>query len=293
MAKYTGRIKLVILDIGGTVCDGPQDLKNLYPNDDGLAVKGPVVVMDDIFKDYKMDVDWTTIRKPMGLFKKDHLRVILQYEDVAEQFREKQGHDWTEGDLEEMFTQFRRKIPAVVVSEDLIRPIDGVKDCIDELRAAGILIACDTGYPKEACDAIYATLADKHGIRFDVVADSEVVAGRPTPFLVYDCMSQTNVYPVDAVVKADDIELGLHEGRNSGAWTVGVYASGVHGYERLQKADPDYLIPSVKYLPELIFNQIQSRLMRGDQPGEGLAYDPTDADVRLGRRMRTEAITQN
>ena len=70
-------------------------------------------------------------------------------------------------------------------------------------------------------------------------------------------------------------------------------ASGVHGYERLQKADPDYLIPSVKYLPELIFNQIQSRLMRGDQPGEGLAYDPTDADIRLGRRMRTEAITQN
>ena len=169
----------------------------------------------------------------------------------------------------------------MVVSEDLIRPIDGVKECIDELRAAGMLIACDTGYPKEACDVIYATLADRFGITFDVVADSEVVAGRPTPFLVYDCMSQTNVYPVEAVVKADDIELGLHEGRNSGAWTVGVYASGVHGYERLQKADPDYLIPSVKYLPELIFNQIQSRLMRGDQPGEGLAYD---------RRMPTSAL---
>jgi phosphonoacetaldehyde hydrolase len=160
------------------------------------------------------------------------------------------------------------------------------------LRAAGILVGCDTGYPREACDAIYKILADTYGIVFDVVADSEVVQGRPSPFLVYDCMSQTNVYPVEAVVKADDIELGLHEGRNSGAWTVGVYATGVHGYERLQMANPDYLIPSVSYLPELIFTQIQTRLMRGEMPGEELAYDPTDADIRLGRRMRTEAITK-
>ena len=29
MSKYTGRIKLVILDIAGTVCDGPQDLSHL------------------------------------------------------------------------------------------------------------------------------------------------------------------------------------------------------------------------------------------------------------------------
>lgn len=293
MAKYTGPIKLVILDIGGTVCDGPQNLSGIYPNDDGIAVKGPVVVMDDIFKTYKMDVDWATIRKPMGLFKKDHLRVILQYDDVAKQFKKTQGHDWTEGDLDEMFTLFRKKIPEVVVTKELIRPIDGVKECIDELRAAGILIGCDTGYPKEACDAIYRTLAKDYGIKFDVVADSEVVAGRPTPFLVYDCMRQTNVYPVEAVVKVDDIELGLHEGRNSGAWTVGVFATGVHDYERLQKANPDYLIPSAKYLPELIFTQIQPGLMRGKLPGEGLAYDPTDADIRLGRRMRTEVITRN
>ncbi len=31
MAKYTGRIKLVILDIGGTVCDGPQDCLTSAP----------------------------------------------------------------------------------------------------------------------------------------------------------------------------------------------------------------------------------------------------------------------
>ena len=49
MARYTGSIKLVILDIAGTVCDGPQSLRHPFPNDDGLAVKGPVIVFEKIF----------------------------------------------------------------------------------------------------------------------------------------------------------------------------------------------------------------------------------------------------
>ena len=57
MSKYKGRIKLVILDIAGTVCDGPQDLSHLYPNDDGLAVKGPVIVFELMFKKYGMEID--------------------------------------------------------------------------------------------------------------------------------------------------------------------------------------------------------------------------------------------
>ena len=68
MANYTGRIKLVILDIAGTVCDGPQDLSHLFPNDDSLAVKGPVIVFEMMFKKFGMELDWETIRKPMGKF---------------------------------------------------------------------------------------------------------------------------------------------------------------------------------------------------------------------------------
>ena len=49
MTRYIGPIKLVILDIAGTVCDGPQSLSHLFPNDDGLAVKGPVIVFEKMF----------------------------------------------------------------------------------------------------------------------------------------------------------------------------------------------------------------------------------------------------
>jgi phosphonoacetaldehyde hydrolase len=267
MARYTGPIKLVIMDIAGTVCDGPQDLRHLYPSGDGLAVKGPVIVFEKMFNEFGMDVDWATIRKPMGKFKKEHLADILEFEDVARQFEKAHGHEWTQQDLDRMFNEFRPTMAQVALTDELIRPFDGVKEAVEEFRAAGILVGCDTGYPGEACEAIYRTLAEKYGIAFDVTADSENVRGRPTPFLVYDCMHKTNVYPPAAVVKADDITAGIHEGCNSGAWTVGIYATGAHDRETLEQAGADYLIAAAKDLPEVVFKEIQPRLMRGELPG--------------------------
>lgn len=264
---YRDPIQLVILDIAGTVCDGPQDLGHLYPNDDGLAVKGPVIVFEKMFREFGMEVDWETIRRPMGKFKKEHLAEILAFDEVGKQFHKVHGRDWTSHDLDKMFDMFRPTMAEVAVTPDLIRPFEGLKEAIDELRAAGIKVGCDTGYSREACDAIYGALEKDHGIRFDVVADSENVRGRPTPFLVYDCMYKANVFPPAAVVKADDITAGVQEGSNSGAWTVGLYATGAHDYETLKKAGADYLLPGARYLPELIFNEIQPRLMEGASPG--------------------------
>ena len=52
---YAGPIKLVILDIAGTVCDGHQDLSHLYSNDDGRAVKGPVIAFEQICASGRQD----------------------------------------------------------------------------------------------------------------------------------------------------------------------------------------------------------------------------------------------
>jgi len=232
-------------------------------------VKGPVIVFEKMFHKFGMDVDWGTIRQPMGKFKKEHLVDILNFGHVAEKFRKAQGHDCTEEDIDKMFDMFRPTMAEVAVTEDLIRPFDGVREAIEDLRAAGIKVGCDTGYPVETCDAIYGALERDHGIVFDVVADSENVRGRPTPFLIYDCMYKANVYPPAAVVKADDITAGVQEGANSGAWTVGLHATGAHDYQTLKEAGADYLLPGARYLPGLIFNEIQPQLLSGGTPGAG------------------------
>lgn len=270
MAKYTGRIKLVILDIAGTVCDGPQDLSHLYPNDDGLAVKGPVIVFDKMFQKFGMKVDWETIRQPMGKFKREHLADIMAFDEVAEQHRKVHGRDYTEDDLDEMFDMFRPTMAEVAVTEDLIRPFDGAKEAIDALQAEGIKVGCDTGYPVETCNAIYGALEEKFGIRFDIVADSENVRGRPTPFLVYDCMYKANVFPPAAVIKADDITAGVEEGANSGAWTVGICETGAHDRKTLKKAGAHFLVAGTRDIPELIESEIHPRLKGGELPGQFL-----------------------
>ena len=193
---------------------------------------------------------------------------ILAFDHVGEQFRNAHGRDRSEKDLEEMFDMFRPTMAEVAVTEDLIRPFDGVKEAIDALQAEGIQVGCDTGYPSEACDAI---LEEKFGIRFDVVADSENVRGRPTPFLVYDCMYKANVYPPAAVIKADDITAGVQEGANSGAWTVGIFETGVHDRETLENAGAHFLVPGTRDIPDLIHSEIHPRLERGELPGQSLS----------------------
>lgn len=268
MPRYAGNITLVIVDLAGTVCDGPQDLRHLYPSDDLLGVKSPVISFEKVMTRRKIHVDWATIRKPMGVFKKEHLRKLLQDDVVAAQFRHAHGRECNQNDLEEMFAEFRPIAVEVATSKDLVRPIDGVKEAIDRLREAGILLGCDTGYPMEAANAVYKALAEQHGISFDVTADSENVPGRPSPFLVFDCMQKAKVYPTTAVVKVDDVAAGVWEGNNAGAWTVAIYATGNDDYEKLAAAKPDFLIPSIRYLPEIIFCQIAPRVRRGELPGQ-------------------------
>jgi phosphonoacetaldehyde hydrolase len=259
-------IKLVILDIAGTICDGPQDLRHLYANDDGLAVKGPVIVFEQMFQQFGMSVDWQTIRRPMGKFKKEHLVDILAIPEVAAQYREAHGKDSTAADVEEMFDMFRPTMAEVAVVDELIKPFAGVASAIELIRERGAKVGCDTGYPKEAYEAIYSTLANDHGITFDVTADSENVPGRPTPFLVYDCMAKANVFPPSAVVKVDDISAGVREGRNSGAWTVGIAETGADDSTTLLDAGAHFVVPSVAELPGLIETKIEPRLARGETP---------------------------
>jgi phosphonoacetaldehyde hydrolase len=49
--------------------------------------------------------------------------------------------------------------------------------------------------------------------------------GRPTPIMIYKACAELGVWPLSRVVKVDDAEAGIAEGRAAGAFKVGV-ASG-------------------------------------------------------------------
>lgn len=270
MARYNGKIRLCVLDTAGVTCDGPQDLRHIYPKDDLKGCKAPVIPFDEVLSKHKIVVDWATIRKPMGLFKRTHLQKLLEDENVRAQFKKEYGREWTDKDLDQMFKEYQPILNNVVGRDELAKPIDGTHECIQKLHEVGIIIGCDTGYTTAAATALREVLKEKHGIIFDVTTDSESVKGRPSPFMVFDCMDKANIYPVEAVVKVDDTAVGIWEGRNAGAWTIALYATGSNDYNQLAAAQPDFLVPSIRYVPEVIFYQIEPRLRRRELPRQTL-----------------------
>jgi len=50
--------------------------------------------------------------------------------------------------------------------------------------------------------------------------------GRPTPLMIYKACAELGVWPLSRVLKVDDAEAGIAEGRAAGRFTVGLAASG-------------------------------------------------------------------
>jgi phosphonoacetaldehyde hydrolase len=59
-----------------------------------------------------------------------------------------------------------------------------------------------------------------------LVCSGETPTGRPSPLMVYKACAELGVWPLSRVVKVDDTESGVAEGRAAGCFTVGVAASG-------------------------------------------------------------------
>lgn len=272
---YTGKIELAVLDTAGTFCDGPGDLRHRWPLDDLRGCKAPVVPFYEALKEHGIELDWATIRKPMGNFKPTHLRMLLNLPEVSQQWEEKYGRPWNETDFDNILATFRPLMTKIIVDEDLAKPIEGAAECFNELKKAGILVGCDTGYYQEDSQRLNKVLAEKYNLVFDVATNAEKVPGRPWPFMVFDCMLEAyklnkKVIPVEAVVKIDDTAAGMKCGNNAGCWTIGLYASGSNTYEELAASKPDFLVPDISYVPEIIFGQIEPRLRRGERPGQGI-----------------------
>lgn len=105
---------------------------------------------------------WVSVRKP-------HLRELLSASVARQQFKESHGHEWTEGDLEEIHAELKETFAEIVLREEFIRPVDGTTQVLEILDRQGISVSTTTGYGTTVVTPLLDTLERKHRISFDEV----------------------------------------------------------------------------------------------------------------------------
>ena len=204
------QLRAVIFDWAGTTVD--------------FGSRAPMGAFVEIFRRFGVAISIAEARGPMGLPKRDHVAALMADPGVAARWREAHGASPAEADIDAVYRDFIPLNAAVVA--DYADFIPGLLPVVATLRAAGVKIGSTTGYTRD----IMAQLAPAAALRGyqpdNLVCAGDLVAGRPTPLMMYRCFADLGVYPPWRVVKVDDTAPGIAEAAAAGAWAVGVTLSG-------------------------------------------------------------------
>ena len=201
----------VLLDWAGTTVD--------------YGCMAPVGSFIEMFEERGITVTMEETRKPMGMAKIDHIRTMLGMPEIQAQLA---NRAIIEKDVVEMNGRFEELLFKNL--SNYATPVPGAVDAINEIIQMKLKIGTTTGYTREMMEIVRAGAAQQGYAPDIVITADDVDAGRPFPWMAYAAAMKMGVYPMSRIVKVGDTVIDMEEGRNAGAWTVGlVYSSSEFG----------------------------------------------------------------
>lgn len=261
----------VVFDWAGTILD--------------FGSCAPMGAFVQLFEKYDIALTIDEARGPMGMAKWDHIQALGRLDSVQNQWQARYGRPFTDADVDALYEVFTPMNAAVVA--DFTDFIPGAVETVQALRGQGLKIGSTTGYNRPIMD-IVTPIATAGGYTPDnLVCAGDLVAGRPTPLMMYRCFADLGVWPPSTVVKVDDTGVGIEEGVNAGTWTVGLAISGnavglnladwqalsqpeqerlrALATAQLRAAGAHYVVDTVAELLPVIAD-IERRIQLGEQP---------------------------
>jgi phosphonoacetaldehyde hydrolase len=270
-SPYSGPVQAVVLDWAGTAVD--------------YGCMGPAAVFVCVFARFDIEVSVSQARQFMGLEKKEHIRRMCRLPDVARQWQQKVGHLPDENDVTRLYEQTEPMMVAAIA--DHAELISGLLPFVEAMRLRDIKIGSCTGYTTPMMKVLTAEAAKMNYTPDCVVCSSDVPAGRPFPWMLYQNAIQLQVYPFEAMIKIGDTVSDIQEGRNAGMWTIGLAQSGnelglaedqvkalapkdldrrLNAIEkRFREAGADYVVKGIWECLEVV-KDIDLRLKKGEHP---------------------------
>jgi phosphonoacetaldehyde hydrolase len=204
------QVEAVIFDWAGTTVD--------------YGCFAPLAVFLELFDKFGVPITVEEARKPMGLMKSDHIRVLCGMERIAVAWEARHGRQTGEADIDVLYGQFEKMLLSILPRYS--SPIPGIAPMVDRLRRLGLKIGSTTGYTGEMA-AIVAAGAKLQGYEPDcLVTADQVPAGRPYPFMCYLNAAKLGVGPLRSIVKVGDTQNDILEGVNADMWSIGVIQGG-------------------------------------------------------------------
>jgi phosphonoacetaldehyde hydrolase len=265
------RVKAVIFDWAGTVVD--------------YGSLAPLGAFIETFAEFGMAISIDEARGPMGMAKRPHIAAIMALPRLAQAWTKRHGRAPTEADIDAVYAAFVPKNIAVAARYATLIP--GSAEVVAKLRSKEVKIGSTTGYTREIMAEILPVAAAQGFKPDSLVCTGDTPDGRPTPFMLYKTLLELEVWPAWSAIKVDDTEVGIAEGLNAGAWTVGISVSGncfgmsredaaalapadfherrAAAVRRLEVAGAHYVIDSVADLTPVVL-KIETRLAQGERP---------------------------
>jgi len=219
-------VALVVFDIGGTLVE-----------DRGEVPKALLSALNEV----GLEASAAEIRRFRGASKRELISALV---------REQSGARESEERVSATVARFESRLEEAYESIGG-REIAGAGACLSWLRERGITAAVNTGFPRRIAELLLSR-AGLAGFFSAVITGDDVPHGRPAPYLIFRAMECTGASDVRAVMTVGDTPLDVESGRNAGVGQVVAVPTGPYSSEELREHAPDYIIPSVAVLPELV-----------------------------------------
>ncbi len=228
MSRTLNDFDLVIFDWAGTMVD--------------FGCRAPILALTEAFARRGVTVEETAARADMGKAKADHVRALLARPEVAAAWVAAVGSPSTDADVAALMTDLGPLMRDAAAEASELIP--GAAETVAALRDAGLKVASSTGYTREMMAPVIARAEAQGYFPDHLICADETPLGRPSPLMIYKACVDLAVWPLSRVIKVDDAEAGVAEGRAAGCFTVGVRASG-NGMG-LSRAELNALDPAVR-----------------------------------------------